>query len=267
MSVPAKGKPDGVVCRELVRMVWPTRPRGMGLETAFVGRERELFRWSSSSSSAVASDGPVVCRSWASPGSARRVWSASSGAASGRGGLLSRPLRLVRPRRTYSPLVGSSAPSLGWAKATRPRPSARGSPVARSSASHSVSMSAETSTRAALQSVSARSGLRLLSELALRQTVVLVVEDLHWASEPLRELLERLLADVEGSLLLFVTARPDRPELRGSGKSSTLGPLTVDEADQVLHRLLASELDDAARDFLVQRADGNPFFLEELFRR
>ena len=52
--------------------------------------------------------------------------------------------------------------------------------------------------------------MRLVTELAATQTVVLVVED-HWASEPLRELLERLLEDVEGPLLLLVTARPDRP--------------------------------------------------------
>ena len=56
-----------------------------------------------------------------------------------------------------------------------------------------------------------REWVRLVTELAATQTVVLVVEDLHWASEPLRELLERLLEDVEGPLLLLVTARPDRP--------------------------------------------------------
>ena len=38
----------------------------------------------------------------------------------------------------------------------------------------------------------------------------------------------------------------------------------MDEAEQVLHRLLGSAVSDAARGFLVQRADGNPFFLEEL---
>ena len=42
-TVEAKGKKDGVVARELRRMVAPRRPRGgQGLVSTFVGREREL---------------------------------------------------------------------------------------------------------------------------------------------------------------------------------------------------------------------------------
>src|SRR5947208_4081841 len=44
-TIEAKGKPDGVPSRRLVRMVAPRRPRGgRGLARAFVGRERELAR-------------------------------------------------------------------------------------------------------------------------------------------------------------------------------------------------------------------------------
>ena len=160
MSVQAKGKPGGVVCRELVRMVSPTRPRGMGLETAFVGRERELV-WLERELD--------LCRSEQRPRCVSLVGEPGVGktslvrefraAAARRGGLLSRPLRLVRPRRYLQPL-GRHPPLSARAarRATRSRPSVRGSPVARSSASHSGSTSAETSTRAALQSVCARSG-------------------------------------------------------------------------------------------------------------
>src|SRR5207247_7558250 len=42
-TIAAKGKPEGVLCRQLIRMVAPRRPRGgRGLSTAFVGRERQL---------------------------------------------------------------------------------------------------------------------------------------------------------------------------------------------------------------------------------
>ena len=42
-TVEAKGKEGGVVCRELLRMLAPRRPRGgHGLEATFVGRRREL---------------------------------------------------------------------------------------------------------------------------------------------------------------------------------------------------------------------------------
>src|SRR5256714_5294802 len=43
MTIEAKGKPEGVPCRRLIRMVAARRPRGgRGLATAFVGRERQL---------------------------------------------------------------------------------------------------------------------------------------------------------------------------------------------------------------------------------
>ena len=95
-----------------------------------------------------------------------------------------------------------------------------------------------------------REWVRLVTELAATQTVVLVVERPALGGEPLRELLERLLEDVEGPLLLLVTARPDRPELRVAGESSSLEPLTAEEAERVLHRLLGSE---------VQQLDRRPF--------
>ena len=42
-TVEAKGKPDGIVCRRLVRALTLMRPRGVGgLRRAFVGRESEL---------------------------------------------------------------------------------------------------------------------------------------------------------------------------------------------------------------------------------
>src|SRR5947207_3050591 len=42
-TIPAKGKPDGVACRRLVRALTPMGPQRVGgLQRAFVGRDREL---------------------------------------------------------------------------------------------------------------------------------------------------------------------------------------------------------------------------------
>jgi class 3 adenylate cyclase len=42
-TIPAKGKPDGVGCRRLVRALTPMRPQRIGgLQRAFVGRDKEL---------------------------------------------------------------------------------------------------------------------------------------------------------------------------------------------------------------------------------
>ena len=50
--------------------------------------------------------------------------------------------------------------------------------------------------------------LELLAELAAERPVVVLVEDLHWAQEPLLDLLERLLDEVPGPLLVAAATRP-----------------------------------------------------------
>jgi len=44
--------------------------------------------------------------------------------------------------------------------------------------------------------------------------VIVVIEDLHWAEQPLVELLERVVARSAGPLLLVVSARPELVERR-----------------------------------------------------
>ena len=51
--------------------------------------------------------------------------------------------------------------------------------------------------------------VEFLSELAAQAPVVVLVEDVHWAEQPLLDLVERLGRDVQGPLLLIATARPD----------------------------------------------------------
>jgi class 3 adenylate cyclase len=264
--VEAKGKPGGVVCRELVRMVSPTRPRGaMGLQTAFVGRDRELA-WLEREL--------ACCRSERRPRLASLVGEAGVGKTS-----LVREFRTRLPEDvlfrigrcvsygrgvTYSPLADVLRAQLGlYASDTVETVLARLAGRVILGLTLGLDVGGDLDPRGAAERLRTE-WVRLVSELAAAQPVVLVVEDLHWASEPLRELLERLLAEVEGPLLLLVTTRPDRPGLRGAGESSTLEPLTAEEADRVLHRLLGSEFSGPTRDFLVQRAEGNPFFLEEL---
>ena len=58
----------------------------------------------------------------------------------------------------------------------------------------------------------------LLDEIVAIRPAVVLIEDLHWAEEPLLDLLDRLLRDVSGPLLLLATARyvsdDSLPELR-----------------------------------------------------
>jgi class 3 adenylate cyclase len=113
--------------------------------------------------------------------------------------------------------------------------------------------------------------VELVEELASGCPTVLVIEDIHWAEPDLLDLLERLVSDVRAPLVLLATARPEVFDMRpswGSGQRNAtviwLDPLSAPVAAQLLDGLLPSVLPDDLRELLVERAEGNPFFLEEL---
>src|SRR5439155_17193776 len=107
--------------------------------------------------------------------------------------------------------------------------------------------------------------------LVAERPAVLLVEDIHWAEPPLLDLLDRLLKDVRGRLLLITTARPEifdlRPAWGGARRDAStveLDALSSDAAMSMLGELLAGNLPTDVSDLIIRRAEGNPFFLEEL---
>ncbi|HET7745589.1 MAG TPA: adenylate/guanylate cyclase domain-containing protein [Gaiellaceae bacterium] len=110
--------------------------------------------------------------------------------------------------------------------------------------------------------------------LAKTGPVIAVVEDIHWADDALLDLLEDLADRIAGPLLFLCPARPDLAQRRqgwGGGKrnfsSIFLEPLSHEDAARLVEFLLAiDELPDSAREAMLDRADGNPFFLEEIVR-
>ena len=111
--------------------------------------------------------------------------------------------------------------------------------------------------------------VELFGELAAEAPAVVVIEDLHWAQDPLLELLERAARRASGPLLLLVTARPeltDRAPAFTAGAANAsqlrLEPLSFEEAANMLTQL-AGPLPDDLRSLVLERAEGNPFFLEE----
>ena len=97
------------------------------------------------------------------------------------------------------------------------------------------------------------------------------MEDLHWAEDPLLDLLDRVCHEVRGPLLVIGTARPellDRRRSWGGGRRNAslvwLDALSPGEAAEMLDELVPGELSGETRAGLVERAEGNPFFLEEL---
>jgi class 3 adenylate cyclase/tetratricopeptide (TPR) repeat protein len=104
---------------------------------------------------------------------------------------------------------------------------------------------------------------------------VWVVEDLHWAGQPLLDMLERVIGRSSGALLVIGTARPELAESHpgfggGSEDFSTLSlrPLSEVHSQQLFDALLSvTDLPARIAAEILGKAEGNPFFLEEIVRR
>ncbi|HEY0755122.1 MAG TPA: adenylate/guanylate cyclase domain-containing protein [Ktedonobacteraceae bacterium] len=115
----------------------------------------------------------------------------------------------------------------------------------------------------------------LLEAVAQVQPLILVIDDLQWADEALLALLEYLTGRISDRPILFLClARPDFLELRkewGAGQSNfttiILDALTRDETTELISELLStSDLSDVLLNTIQRRAEGNPFFVEEIVR-
>jgi adenylate cyclase len=104
---------------------------------------------------------------------------------------------------------------------------------------------------------------------------LLVMEDMHWADDTtiafLRDLFSRQL---DSAALMLLVSRPPLPgetSLRGlfdgSGATLELGPLSTDEARELIDELLGiHDLPDTLIRRIVDRSGGNPLFVEELIK-
>ncbi len=113
------------------------------------------------------------------------------------------------------------------------------------------------------------------SALAGSVPVLAVIEDIHWADPALLDLLEELAERVRGPVVFVCPARPELTERRpgwGGGRrnfsSVSLDPLSADDADRLIGFLLAiDDLPDTVHRQILERAEGNPFFMEEIIRK
>ncbi|MGZ8624190.1 MAG: ABC transporter substrate-binding protein [Actinomycetota bacterium] len=120
----------------------------------------------------------------------------------------------------------------------------------------------------------------LLSRLAEDRPVVVALEDLHWADATSVQLLERLLGDTEhAALLLVLTMRPERDhpawrvkeeaarDLPHRSREIALEALSGDAGRELLDALIGvGTLPPEMARRILEPAEGNPFFLEELVR-
>lgn len=271
VTVEAKGKPGGVAARQLVRALSLMRPRGVGgLRAVFVGRDTELDRLREAYKRAVAEDRPelLVIAGDAGVGKSRLVrelwaWLAAE-----------EPQPLQRTGRCLS--YGHGIAYWPLAEVLREHFDLRdddGSDVAleRLGRFRYLGLTLGLDVAEGLHPLAARERLHdawaeFLQELAAERPTVVLIEDVHWAEDDLLDLLDSLVAQVEGPLLVLATARPELLERRAAWHrwALPLEALRETTAGELLDELVGVELPAQLRTAVVDRAEGNPFFVEEL---
>jgi len=260
----AKGKPAGIECRTLVRALSLMRPRGFGgLGRVFVGRQDELAVLRDTYDAAPRLVTVVGDAGAGKTTLVREFWEWLGG-------------RSPEPRRlagrclpygqavTYWPLAEVLREHFGLLESDSLETT-----LERLGERRILGLTLGLDVGGGLHPLAARdrhqeAWIDLLEELAAERPVVLLVEDLHWAEEPLLDLLDRLARDVRWPLLLVCTARPEfRPR---AGTALHLEPLADRDANELVDRLLVGGAPSWVRELVVARAEGNPFFVEELVR-
>ena len=103
-----------------------------------------------------------------------------------------------------------------------------------------------------------------------KKPLVVVFDDVHWAESTLLDLVEQLAERGEGRILVLCVARDeileDRPSLveHEGTELVALEALSRAEAEALLEELGGATLDALQRERLVETAQGNPFFVEQL---
>lgn len=114
----------------------------------------------------------------------------------------------------------------------------------------------------------------LLAAAARRRPQLIVVEDVHWADEGLLRTLSGLAAGLAGCpALILMSTRVDGDPIdaawRGRARGALLAtidlrPLSGNDAVKLAHQVSAESEEYVRR--CVERAEGNPLFLEQLLR-
>jgi tetratricopeptide (TPR) repeat protein len=103
------------------------------------------------------------------------------------------------------------------------------------------------------------------------QPLVLVFEDLHWIDSETQTILDSLVESVPtAQVLLLVNYRPEYQDHWGNKSYYTrlrIDPLQAESAEALLRALLGDDAGlQSLEKILIERTDGNPFYLEECVR-
>ncbi len=273
--VDAKGKPEGVVARRLVRALSLMRPRGVsGLARTFVGRDHEVERLCRAYGATLERRRPRLVTVLGDAGVgktrlARELWHRLAE---------ENPEPLRRTGRCLSYGTGTAywalgevlKEHLGLLDSDPPEVA-----LDRLGGREILGLTLGLDVAGDLHPLAVRDRFQdawaeFLTDVVADRPAVVLVEDIHWAEAQLLDLLEYVLGSVQGPLLVITTARPEllhrRPGwgARAGGELLELEPLSAQDADRMLDEMLAGGLPAELSELVVERAEGNPFFVEEL---
>jgi len=109
---------------------------------------------------------------------------------------------------------------------------------------------------------------RFCETLARVRPLVLTFDDLHWGEPTFLDLVEYVASKSEAAILVVCLAREELVENRlaflGDTERIVLDALSSEETDALLKGLGGGVLETDQRDRIVDAAEGNPLFLEQL---
>ena len=274
-TIVAKGKEQPVECRRLLRSLSLMRPRGVaGLERAFVGRDSELGALEAQFAEVVRTGEVRLVTVLGDAGVgktrlAREFWAHLEDRSP-------QPVRRVGRCLAYGdgitfwPLAEILKEHFGILDSDPPEVA-----LDRLGERETLGLALGLDVTRELHPLAVRdrfqdAWVEFFQELAQDQVAVILIEDAHWSERPLLELLERVVRDTRAPLLLLVTARPELVErhpgwgARLAGATVQVNALTAFDTARLVDELLARSLPGSVRDTVVSRAEGNPFFVEEL---
>jgi len=132
----------------------------------------------------------------------------------------------------------------------------------------------------ALENLILKNMRELLSKASLIRPIIIVIEDAHWCDNSSIIFMESLFKLVQKQRILFINVfKPGHKEtgeriqkfltenLKDHHQEIIIESLTKEESDELIDNLINKvELPDDINSLIIDRASGNPFFIEEVIR-
>jgi len=110
---------------------------------------------------------------------------------------------------------------------------------------------------------------QMIHAASMRGPVVIAVEDVHWADRASEEILNSLATGLPRVLLLLTYRAGFQPPPwmgRSFATQIALSSLSPEDSRTMLYSVLEDDIPESLARMILDKAEGNPFFLEEIYR-